>query len=245
MTTRQIDALSSAGAVGVTKELILGHTSDLYRTTLDAAALLITGERRLIRPAASDFTTWMNQETSAIADVSNYGVKLYRNSVVSDSSHRYNGKFRALPGGTSWAIVCKVVKHGNSFLYNSEGVAIRDSVGGKICSLVFDWKDSGYMMMHTWNNATSEISDSTTYVGYIPYAGPLNLSAWIRIVFDNTNYYWDISPDGIVWARHNLIAKSFFANTPDQFGMVINPRGHYLMTEDEPVGITMLHYNEE
>lgn len=66
---------------------------------------------------------------------------------------------------------------------------------------------------------------------------------WLKIVDDNTNLKFSISPDGVVWDQiFSETRTTFMAGAPNQIGFTINNGGN---SSARPGYVRLLHWNTE
>jgi hypothetical protein len=94
---------------------------------------------------------------------------------------------------------------------------------------------AGKLTVNKWTDATTF---SAAYIS-LPF---FSEEGYLKIRFDNTNYYYDWSPDGVSFTNITSAAKAdFFTTAADQIGFFINPQA---VSGSETVAMHFTHYEE-
>src|SRR6476469_5218185 len=142
MVGTRINALSAlAEPTQRTDQHFVGRDGELYRQQVSAVrgGLVHRHGIQLVKPTASDFSTWVNQGTATLTDVGN---ALRIESAHAGTTFRFNAALRNLPSG-NWdvQIGCRKRSMFKNQLWS--GIILRESATGKAESLM--WMNRGIM----------------------------------------------------------------------------------------------------
>ncbi|WP_185734209.1 hypothetical protein [Burkholderia stagnalis] len=169
------------------------------------------GANDLAAPLVSSLT-WRNQG-SATATQNNWGftIKTPSNGSTSDA---IRGLTAAIPSAPFQFVVRLRVAAlvGN---YLTAGLFMLDTSSGKIKAFGQTYNSTPSFIIGNYNSYTSFSSLLGSLIGMpIP-------PEWMRIRDDNTNWYYEVSPDGVTWVTLNQEARNTFV-TPNAIGVFAN-----------------------
>ncbi|MEM5389231.1 hypothetical protein VSR68_37605 [Paraburkholderia phymatum] len=164
-------------------------------------------------PPASSAFTWVNQGSSTVANDS-YGMYIVEPGHTGDSVALL---VKAKPSTTSWRMAARLKFLGSCTTYNTAGLCLYDSVSGKICHFGLQITSTSAigLLVQYFNSTTSY---NTNAIAAVTWA---EVPDWWSIRTDGTNYYFEVSQDGINWMTFGQVAVGAFI-TANQVGVFIN-----------------------
>lgn len=162
-------------------------------------------------PSASGFTVLAPTGTMTLADDPDVGLT----ATLSANGVNYFA-YRTLANKTlDWNVVCKIDAFSTTQNYAAWGVAIRDSVGGRMHQFGIT-SNQGLTRQNMTNNTSW---NSSPYNQLITVGSQVT---WFRIESTGSNLNFYVSANGKTWALTGTIAAtSWLANRADQVGFML------------------------
>jgi hypothetical protein len=168
-----------------------------------------------VAPPAVSTWTWVNQGGATATDRTyggGTGVSIFAPASVSENIRMLVRTAPAAPYTLRARVsISAMVKN-----FIGGGIAFRSSGGGQIHAAAIG--NNGQLFVARYTNPTTFASADFT----APLSGGLGSMLWLRLVDDNTNKSWAISPDGFDWVNLFSVARATYF-TPDQIGFFVNP----------------------
>lgn len=207
-----------------------GPGVDPWFTSSTAALLNLTGSATIacvankdtlaagvsfMPPLASSFTLASGDANNVIlANDTSVGLTVDANTPVATDEVRI--ATRTLTDKTlDWEHVTKQVGYLTATGTSAFGVALYDSVSGRLQSVVLRAPTSPFVVMYNWTTLSTFSSSPASL------ANPIFFSdLWYRVRHTGGNYVYDISYDGKVWVNvYSAGATSFLTNRADRVGI--------------------------
>jgi len=172
----------------------------------------------LVVPPGTVSTSWVNQGSATLTQTN--GIDYISQAAGNSSSHNLSLRYVAIPTPASPYTITAKTRQLNSARAtsgnNRAGIALRDSVSGKIITLDIAWANSaaGSITVNEWTNPTTFSSGAlatVTWVGQTaigPTGWPFQIT--FRIVTDSTNTTYFASDDGVLFFQIFQHAKNTF-----------------------------------
>ena len=167
---------------------------------------------RLYSPPITGWS-WVNQGAAAVVS-SDFDQVISGGGSGTGASIR--GRFQAIPGGAYTLTAClQITMLAKTF--QSGGVALRDSVSGKliVCALLSGASGTQNIQYAKFNSPTSFFAD------YIAPSVSVGGKVWLRIVDNGTNRITLFSVDGINFLEIYTVGRTDFM-TPNEIGFVMS-----------------------
>jgi hypothetical protein len=119
---------------------------------------------------------------------------------------------QALPAAPSYQIVARLRLQPIDTNNSSGGLALYDSASGKFKGFIINYTNGIYYYVTNNNSPTSYNASPFSVAMGIP-------SEWFRIRSDGTNWYYEVSADGVSWVTLYQEAVNSFL-TPNQCGLM-------------------------
>jgi hypothetical protein len=188
------------------------------------------------KPAASDFSTWLNQGSATLTDVGDALALEHDNS--NTSTDDINAVLRAIPSG-SWDVELGVLRLYRYNKFITGGLILRESATGKLQTLAHSHGDSNSGLIQYQLNSATSFSSNRRSVKEQPDI------AFFRARKVSTNIEFLVSFDGAYWSRWDTIraANDWFTTAPDQWGFYINTYNND-NSPAIPIRIDVFHWKE-
>lgn len=199
--------------VVATDRLIVGRGGVLKRIDQVAFRGSPGMRAKCVAPTSSDFSTWVNQNGSVVAD-NDYTMSISHDNTVTGGD-QLSCRVRTLPGGT-WDVRLGIICQWRHHNFISGGIALRESGSGKILASQFGHIANASALVR-WNSPTS-FNSIVKEIGMRPQKG------FVRFLKNGSNAELHFSTDGVYYALFSSIAlTTAFTTAPDQWGLYLNP----------------------
>lgn len=170
-------------------------------------------------PITSGDLTWVNQDSSTVADLSNGNISL---ATPGNAGIHMLVKTAPTP---PWVFTASVIAGNHTQDTNWCGIVCRESGTGKIIFIfVRGSNDSGYegvdqIGVAYWSDPDTVVSNPGSATAF----GTVSRSAhWLRITDNNTNLIFESSNDGITWTSFYTASRTaIMSGGPDQIGIFV------------------------
>jgi hypothetical protein len=196
-----------------TDRIPISRANKIYRVDLQEMPNRLSPRRALVAPVLSDFSTWVNQGTGQLIQISD-GVRIFGDRYTTTGANPMM-RVRTMPGG-SWDIVLGCVRGFTFINFLNGGMVLRESATGKLTVNGFGVPNSDRFHVQYY-------TAPTTFGGNLTTAQEKNSNiGWFRARKVSTNIEYLYSPDGRVWAQYYVEAiTAHFTTAPDQWGYFI------------------------
>jgi len=196
--------------------IVSGRTNDLYRHALPTFIGHNSDRKICVPPTASDFSTWVNQDTATITDVDD---GCYLTRAAKGSGDSLHCRVRSLVG-SAWDVRVGVICGYAMKQYFGTGLVLRESATGKLNSWQLGHGDAGGPLNVWWNSPTS--FQQTRYNPSSQAGSSLN-KLWFRVRKNGSTLEYYTSPDGSDWTLDTTeAATGLWTSAPNQWGIFIN-----------------------
>jgi hypothetical protein len=175
-----------------------------------------TRKTAIVKPVASDFNTWLNQNSATLTDNNDALSIAYGNGVTSGTL--VASRYRSLPAG-EWDVIIGTMRLWTVKEFLLGGLILYESATGKV-----------EMMAHGHGNGDSGLQDSrftnsSTFLTDRRQSFEYQNPCYFRARKFGTFYRFYTSPDGVSWAEftNRIDMNNFFTTAPDKWGFGIQP----------------------
>jgi hypothetical protein len=223
VTGTRVNSLTDLPSPHVVTDRFLVSSGGVLKRT-DAAFMhggLLTRKTEVVKPVASDFNTWLNQNSATLTDNGDALSLEYANTITSTAVAKLAGRYRSLPSG-SWDVQVGTRRMYFPKEFLISGIFLRESATNKIELFGYGHSngDCGLII--------SKYSDADTYVSDRRQSFEWYDQCWFRVRKINGPdgiYAYYYSCDGVCWAEftNQIAMNSHFTTGPDQWGFMIQP----------------------